>query len=330
MELVDDDNLETMLFVELADVEPTKNLILLGEEHRAQELCMVVPISYVNSQSTVRRIYIDFNAALETNVVGDNGYNSSDPSDHEVDSDSDLDVDEVMNDIDDEGVNDDENVNTSLTTNQIRRIVIHNNPRAYMSLIDHDTMHVTEFQDYFDIILAHRLAVDFDPEELFVGQKFETTFYKLTPLMPKIGQQQVNQMEAGHVFVKDVRDAMVTNCRRARLMNIEICLRHLGMFRVKKTIDRRLGIPPRSYGVYLQNRRCDCRGFKHFIILVRTLWKLVRMCHSMLNSLSMRCTLSSACCVFGRTSSSSYLTYPHGRCLRLLLSLSQTKGLIDI
>ncbi|KAK5770866.1 hypothetical protein PVK06_047023 [Gossypium arboreum] len=38
----------------------------------------------------------------------------------------------------------------------------------------------------------------------------------LATLMPRIGQQQVNQIEAGHVFFEDVRDAMVANCRMAR------------------------------------------------------------------------------------------------------------------
>ncbi|KAK5846652.1 hypothetical protein PVK06_002949 [Gossypium arboreum] len=34
--------------------------------------------------------------------------------------------------------------------------------------------------------------------------------------MPRIGQQQVDQMDAGHMFVEDVRDAMVANRRMAR------------------------------------------------------------------------------------------------------------------
>ncbi|PPE00952.1 hypothetical protein GOBAR_DD02033 [Gossypium barbadense] len=95
---------------------------------------MLVLISYVDSQSTVREIDIDLNVAPETDVVGDDVYNSSDPSDHEVDSDSDsdLDLDKVPDNIDDEGVNDDRNVNASSVGNQIHHIVIHNNPRAYI------------------------------------------------------------------------------------------------------------------------------------------------------------------------------------------------------
>ncbi|KAH1055339.1 hypothetical protein J1N35_033404 [Gossypium stocksii] len=88
MELVYDED----LFVELAGVEATKDPTPLGEEDGPQEPCMVVPISYVGSQSTIYGIDIDLNAAPETDVVGDDVYHSSDPSDHEVDIDSDLDV----------------------------------------------------------------------------------------------------------------------------------------------------------------------------------------------------------------------------------------------
>ncbi|KAK5802851.1 hypothetical protein PVK06_030477 [Gossypium arboreum] len=61
---------------------------------------------------------------------------------------------------------------------------------------------------------------------------------RLATLMLRMGKQQVNQMEAGHVFVEDVRDAMVANRRMARSMNVEIYSKCLEMFRVTKTIDR--------------------------------------------------------------------------------------------
>ncbi|PPD87342.1 hypothetical protein GOBAR_DD15728 [Gossypium barbadense] len=71
------------------------------------------PILLFADQSTIHGIDIDFNAAPETDVIDDDVYHSNDPSDHEVESYSDLDVDEVSNDIDDEGMNDDGNVNAS-------------------------------------------------------------------------------------------------------------------------------------------------------------------------------------------------------------------------
>ncbi|PPS15781.1 hypothetical protein GOBAR_AA04797 [Gossypium barbadense] len=80
-------------------------------------------------------------AGVETAVVGDDVYHNSDPSDHEVDSDSDPDVDEVPDDIDDEGLNKDGNVNASSFGNQIHCIMIHNNPGAHMSRIDPDVAH---------------------------------------------------------------------------------------------------------------------------------------------------------------------------------------------
>ncbi|PPS19047.1 hypothetical protein GOBAR_AA01540 [Gossypium barbadense] len=69
-------------------------------------------------------------------------------------------------------------------------------------------------------------------------------------------------MEEGHVFVKDIRDAMVANHRMARSMNVEVYLLRNETFRVTETIGHRPGIPPRSYGVDLRNRRCDCKRFQ--------------------------------------------------------------------
>ncbi|PPS18913.1 hypothetical protein GOBAR_AA01652 [Gossypium barbadense] len=131
-------NAPIQLFVELAGVEETEDPTPLGEEDGAQEPCMVVPVSYV------------------------------------VDSESDPDVDEIPDDIDDEGVNEEVNVNASSIGNQIRRIVIHNNPKAHMSRIDPDTAYAVEFPEYPKIQSAHRMVIYSDPEELFVGQRFES------------------------------------------------------------------------------------------------------------------------------------------------------------
>ncbi|KAH1033239.1 hypothetical protein J1N35_045413 [Gossypium stocksii] len=161
IELVDDEDVEIMvalycqsnqnapihLFAELAGVEATEDPTPLGEEDGPQEPCMVVPISYVGSQSTIHGINIDLNAAPETDVVSDDVYHNSDPSDYEVDIDSDPDMDDFSDDIDDEGVNEDENINASSVGKQIRRIVIHNNPGAHMPRIDPDATHAAEFPE---------------------------------------------------------------------------------------------------------------------------------------------------------------------------------------
>ncbi|PPD83596.1 hypothetical protein GOBAR_DD19462 [Gossypium barbadense] len=153
MELVDDEDVETMvalycgaesnknapiqLFAELASVEATEDPTLLGEEDEVEAPCMVVPVSYIDSQSPIHGINIDLNAAAETDVVGDDVYYSSDPVDYEVDSESDPNADEVTNDIDDEGVNEDGNA--------------------------------AEFPEYPEIPHAYRMGVYSDPDELRVG-----------------------------------------------------------------------------------------------------------------------------------------------------------------
>ncbi|PPD77749.1 hypothetical protein GOBAR_DD25331 [Gossypium barbadense] len=86
---------------------------------------------------------------------------------------------------------------------------------------------------------------------LSISSVFSATFYMFATLMSRMGQQQVNQMEEGRVFVEDVRDAMVVNRQMARSINVEVYLRRLETFRVTETIGRRPSIPPRSYGVDL-------------------------------------------------------------------------------
>ncbi|PPD94186.1 hypothetical protein GOBAR_DD08791 [Gossypium barbadense] len=208
MELVDDEDMETMgtlycgkwshqnapiqLFVELANVEPVKDLTPLGEEHEVHDPCMVVLISYIGSQSTIYEIDIDLNVAptsenqnsgprlqihsvvFETEVDGNDGHDNSDPFNHKVANYSHSDLDEVLDDIKEEGTNDDENVNSSSFGNLIQCIVIRNDPGAHILLIDHNATHVVEFSEYLNILPAHRLVVYFELEESFVGQKFKT------------------------------------------------------------------------------------------------------------------------------------------------------------
>ncbi|KAK5824082.1 hypothetical protein PVK06_018845 [Gossypium arboreum] len=95
-----------------------------------------------------------------------------------------------------------------------------------------------------------------------ISAVFSATFYRLATLMPKMGLKQANQLEAGHVYVEKIRDAMKDNTQRARLMNVELYSRNLKTFRVTEYISRRSGIPPRSYGVDLRNRRCECGMFQ--------------------------------------------------------------------
>ncbi|PPE01533.1 hypothetical protein GOBAR_DD01412 [Gossypium barbadense] len=128
-------------------MEQNEDVNAYGEEHGAQKPCMVAPISYVDSELTIDGISIDLNITPDIDVVGDDGYDGSDHYDEEVNSDSDPDVDDVSDDIDDEDVNNDGNISTSSVGNQMRRILIHNNPGPHMSLIDPDAAHVAEFPE---------------------------------------------------------------------------------------------------------------------------------------------------------------------------------------
>ncbi|KAH1098491.1 hypothetical protein J1N35_015412 [Gossypium stocksii] len=138
MELVDDEDMETIVNLYCGNVS-NKN----------------API----------HLFVEF-AGMEqnedVNAYGEDGYDGSDHCDQEVDSESDPDMDDVPDDIDDEGVYYDGNINASSVENQMRRIVIHNNPGPHMSLIDPDAARVAEFPEYPEILPTHRLAVNFD------------------------------------------------------------------------------------------------------------------------------------------------------------------------
>ncbi|PPS09687.1 hypothetical protein GOBAR_AA10954 [Gossypium barbadense] len=160
MKLVDDEDVETMI----ARLLTWSSRTVYGGSN----------IVRVDGESTIRGIDIDLNVTPDIDVVGDDGYDSNDPCDQEVDSDSDPDVEDVPDDIDDENVNDDGNINASSVGNQMRSIMIHNNPGPHMSLIDPNTVYAAEFPEYPKILPAHRLAVSSKPKELFVGHKFES------------------------------------------------------------------------------------------------------------------------------------------------------------
>ncbi|XP_016747444.1 uncharacterized protein [Gossypium hirsutum] len=81
-------------------------------------------------------------------------------------------------------------------------------------------------------------AVLLKTRHLPIASVFSATFYRLATLMPRMGQQQVDQIQAGHVFVEHVRDAMVVNRQLARSMKVEIYSRRLETFRVTENIGR--------------------------------------------------------------------------------------------
>ncbi|PPD68680.1 hypothetical protein GOBAR_DD34437 [Gossypium barbadense] len=128
MELIDNEDVETMvalycrnqsghtepiqLFAELVDMEPAKDFTPLSEEHRVQDLCTKVSRAFIDRRSIVE----DY---------------------------SDPDLDEVLDDIDDEGANGNGNVYASSVGNSSRGIVIHNDPEVYMLIVGLDTMHAS-------------------------------------------------------------------------------------------------------------------------------------------------------------------------------------------
>ncbi|KAL1078783.1 hypothetical protein V6Z11_D10G180600 [Gossypium hirsutum] len=163
------------LFAELVGMEQNEYVNTSDEEDRAEEPWMVAPISYVDSESTMGGIGIDLNITPDVDMVGGEEEGAGEEEgggdhwDEEVDSDGDPDVDDVPDDIDNEDVSNDEGINASSVSEQMRRILIHNNSGPHMSLIDPDAAYVVEFPKYPEIVHSHGLAVTSDDDELFIG-----------------------------------------------------------------------------------------------------------------------------------------------------------------
>ncbi|PPR93497.1 hypothetical protein GOBAR_AA27178 [Gossypium barbadense] len=84
--------------------------------------------------------------------------NNGEDSNQDVEDFSDLDVDEVPDDIDDEGPKEVEYVHGPSFSNPSRGIILQNEPGGDMLNIDPDIARASEFLEYVDIVPAHRLA----------------------------------------------------------------------------------------------------------------------------------------------------------------------------
>ncbi|PPE02697.1 hypothetical protein GOBAR_DD00256 [Gossypium barbadense] len=77
---------------------------------------------------------------------------------NDIEDFSDPDVDEVQDDIDDEGPEEVKDVHGPSFSNPSHGIILRNEPGGDMLNIDPDAAHAYEFLEYTDIVPAHRLA----------------------------------------------------------------------------------------------------------------------------------------------------------------------------
>ncbi|PPR87720.1 hypothetical protein GOBAR_AA32970 [Gossypium barbadense] len=85
---------------------------------------------------------------------------------------SDPDLDDIPEDIDEEGAVECENVNPHSVGNMGPGIVIRNNLVSFMTDVDPDAALAREFPEYTNILPAYLLNDESDNKELFVGQQF--------------------------------------------------------------------------------------------------------------------------------------------------------------
>ncbi|PPR94776.1 hypothetical protein GOBAR_AA25893 [Gossypium barbadense] len=84
--------------------------------------------------------------------------NNGEDSDQDIEDFSDPVVDEVPDDIGDEGLEKIEDTHGPLFSNPSRGIVLQNEPRGDMLNVDLDVAHASKFPECADIVPAHRLA----------------------------------------------------------------------------------------------------------------------------------------------------------------------------
>lgn len=104
---------------------------------------------------------------IDTNAHGEDESDNNGHSNHEAKDFSDSDVDVVSDDIDDEGTNYG-NVYTLSVENLGHGIVIRNDFRAHILIVDPATTHASKFPKYQDIITSHLILADPESDELFV------------------------------------------------------------------------------------------------------------------------------------------------------------------
>ncbi|KAH1114929.1 hypothetical protein J1N35_008307 [Gossypium stocksii] len=163
MKLVDDEGVEIIialycstgnvnvkpiqLFAKSTNVELVQNVIPLSQQYIVEDPCTEIHSVVVGADAN-----------------GEEGPNNDGHSDHKGEDFSDPDLDEVLNDIDDEGTDEGENVYAPSVENLSRNIAMHNDPRAHILSVDPYVAHASEFPEYPDMIHFHWLMADFESE----------------------------------------------------------------------------------------------------------------------------------------------------------------------
>ncbi|KAH1121051.1 hypothetical protein J1N35_004211 [Gossypium stocksii] len=117
------------------------------------------------------QIHSDVIISTETNV-GERTNNGED-FDQDVEDFSDPDIDEVLDDMDDESLEEVEHAHDPSFSNLSCGIILRNEPRGDMLILDPNVTHASEFPEHANIVPAHRLSSNSQLEELFIGQRFE-------------------------------------------------------------------------------------------------------------------------------------------------------------
>ncbi|XP_012442176.1 uncharacterized protein LOC105767211 [Gossypium raimondii] len=194
MELEDDDDLGTMIAIYCPLGIENPNLVeLFAEITEPDPIQMVIPASqrseidfdlnvpwedqsgFVLSAPTPENPNTEIHPEVLATIEDcDEGSDNDDQSHRDPNDDfSDPDLDDIPEDIDEEGPVEGENAIPHPIGNTGPGIIIRNNPGTFMSDVDPDAALAREFSEYPDIVPTHLVHNEFDEEELFIGQQFD-------------------------------------------------------------------------------------------------------------------------------------------------------------
>ncbi|KAL1086672.1 hypothetical protein V6Z11_D08G129200 [Gossypium hirsutum] len=189
MELVNDDVMTTMITIYCPPKIENPQSIELFVELAEPKLVQIVPpsscggtlqapenpnyggCSYNNPISGPH--FEKHPEVLGTIVDGDEGFDNEDQSYHDFEEISNLDLDEVPDDINDEGAMEGQDVHPQSVRKTRFDIVIWNDLGAHMSSIEPDMALLYEFPEYLDIVPTHLMETNSEVGELYVGQQFD-------------------------------------------------------------------------------------------------------------------------------------------------------------
>ncbi|PPD87356.1 hypothetical protein GOBAR_DD15706 [Gossypium barbadense] len=246
MELLDDDDVETMvaLYCSLGRLN-TKPIQLFAE------LVDEDPVENYDGKLHIHLVII------ETDALGKDGSNNNGCSDHECEDFSDPNLDNVPDDMNDEGLNDG-NDHALLLENLSRGIIIRNDPGAHMSIVDPNAAHASEFPERVQVAGTSYIYLEVSAmgdTKIFWASYMHFCTYDVRPPGRSSGvEAYMRSLNCTCILSYFLSDDHTDAENEAQIRKSDESGVRACRDSYKEIVGCRSGIQPRSYGVDLLNR----------------------------------------------------------------------------